>query len=216
VTVDERGVDELRRELVDACRILAKTGCVREITGNVSARIPGTNDVLLRFDDAGRRDELALHSEIYQARPEVNAIVHGHPRASLLCGLVGMPFQALVGAYDPGMLTIAANPPPVFPRSVPITTPELGKQLVQVMGNANTCLLRGHGIVTTGASVPEAAVRAIKLDALAELTLQIHDTGLPPAILPQLDIDETLQSWLPREIELFGWVWEFYLRTLDR
>jgi len=242
--VTETEIEELRGQLLDCCHILAKTGCVREITGNVSARIPGTNEMLLRcrrpndpgveftiLDDIRRLNiegrgwevidgyelpgEFAIHSEIYKARPEVRAVVHGHPRASLLCGIVALRFRPVVGAYDPAMLDLALNDVPVFPRAVLIRTPELGQQLVAAMGSSKVCLLRGHGVVTVGASVPEATMRAVKLEAMAELTLQIHETGLEPTELTELDIAETMPSWTPREETFLGWTWEFYRRKLE-
>lgn len=239
-------IEELRQQLVDCCHILAATGCVREITGNVSARIPGTNEMLLRcrrrpydpgveftiLDDIRRLNlegsgwdivdnyelpgEFAIHSEIYKARPEVQAIVHGHPRASLLCGIIGFEFQPVVGAYDPAMLDLALHPVPVFPRAVLVRTPELGQQLVAAMGEAKVCLLRGHGVVTVGASVPEATMRAVKLEAMSELTLQIHQTGLAPQLLTEQDVAETMPSWTPREATFLAWTWEFYRKKLGK
>ena len=41
-------IEAMRADLALSCRILAETGCVREITGHVSARIPGTDDILVR------------------------------------------------------------------------------------------------------------------------------------------------------------------------
>jgi ribulose-5-phosphate 4-epimerase/fuculose-1-phosphate aldolase len=242
--VTETEIGELRQQLVDCCRILASTGCVREITGNVSARIPETDEMLLRCrrpNDPGveftilediRRlhlegrgwavidgyelpGEFAIHSEIYKAHPDVMAVVHGHPRASLLCGIVGLPFQPVIGAYDPGMLDLALNPVPVFPRAVLIRTPELGQELVAAMGSSKACLLRGHGVVTVGASVPEATMRAVKLEAMSELSLQIHETGLKPTLLTDQDIAETMPSWTPREETFLNWTWEFYRRKLE-
>jgi ribulose-5-phosphate 4-epimerase/fuculose-1-phosphate aldolase len=48
---------ELRRKVALACRILAMQGLVRETTGHVSARIPGTERMLIR---ARGRDETGL------------------------------------------------------------------------------------------------------------------------------------------------------------
>lgn len=241
----EAEIAELRRQLVDCCRILAMTGCVREITGNVSARIPGTDEMWLRcrrrpidpgveftvLEDIRRLKldgngwdvvdgyelpgEFAIHSEMYKARPEVMAVVHGHPHASLMCGILNLPFRPVVGAYDPGMLDLALNPVPVFPRAVLVRTPELGQQLVAAMGNAKVCLLRGHGVVTVGASVPEATIRAVKLEAMSELSLQLHNTGLEPTLLTDQDIAETMPSWTPREETFLRWTWEFYKRKVD-
>lgn len=244
VALDDRQILELRKQLLDSCHILAATGCVREITGNVSARLPGTSEMLVRcrrrpydpgveftiLDDIRRVSlegrgweivdgwelpgEFALHSEIYKALPDVSAIVHGHPRASLLCGIVGLPFRPVVGAYDPGLLDLALHPVPVFPRAVLVRTPELGRQLVAAMGASKECLLRGHGVVTVGASVPEATMRAVKLEAMAELTLQIHRTGLEPHLLSEQDVAETMDAWTSREATFHAWTWEFYRSKL--
>ena len=238
---DEPGIAGLRRQVADACLILAATGCVREVTGHVSARISGTNEMLLRCrrpNDPGveftilndiRRlsldgrgfdvidgyelpGEFAIHSEIYRARPDVGAIVHGHPHASLTCGIVNLPLLPVVGAYDPGMLEIALGPIPIFPRAVLIRTPELGRALAETMADANVCLLQGHGVVTAGVDVPYATMRAIRLEALAELTLRIHQTGLAPAQISRADIDELMPPWLARSQTFTGWAWEFHRR----
>jgi ribulose-5-phosphate 4-epimerase/fuculose-1-phosphate aldolase len=243
--VNDAEIAELRQQLVDCCRILAMTGCVREITGNVSARIPETDEMWLRcrrlpidpgveftvLEDIRRLKldgkgwdvidgyelpgEFAIHSEIYKARPEVMAVVHGHPHASLMCGIAGLPFQPVIGAYDPGMLDLALHPVPVFPRAVLVRTPELGQQLVAAMGDAKVCLLRGHGVVTVGASVPEATMRAVKLEAMSALTLELHQIGRSPTLLSDLDIAETMPSWTPREATFLYWTWEFYKRKLE-
>jgi ribulose-5-phosphate 4-epimerase/fuculose-1-phosphate aldolase len=244
--LDDAQILELRKQLLDACHILAATGCVREITGNVSARLPGTDEILVRcrrrpvdpgveftiLEDIRRIDldatswdvvenyelpgEYSLHAEMYKAHPEVNAVIHGHPRASLLCGVLGLPFRPVVGAYDPGMLDLALHPVPVFPRAVLIRTPELGRELAATLGASKECLLRGHGVVTVGASVPEATMRAVKLEALAELTLQIQRTGIEPHLLSDTDVAETMALWTSREATFYAWTWEFYRRKLAR
>jgi ribulose-5-phosphate 4-epimerase/fuculose-1-phosphate aldolase len=223
----------------EACHILAANNCVREITGHVSARIPGTDEILLRcrrpndpgveftiledirrlkLDAAGWQvidgyelpGEFSIHSEIYKARPEVLAVVHGHPLSSLKCGIIKLPLEPVVGAYDPGMLDLALKNVPIFPRAVLIRTPELGKQMVAAMGTSKAVLLQGHGVVTVGANVPEAVVQAIKLEALADLMLDLHNTGLPRTQLSAQDIEETMPSWTPREQTFFEWTWEFH------
>ena len=242
-TLSADEIDALRRQIVDSCHILAATGCVREVTGHVSARIPGTDEMLLRcrrpndpgveftiledirrlsiegrgfevVDGYEKPGEFAIHSEIYRARPDVGAVVHGHPRASLVCGIVNLPLKPLVGAYDPGMLDIALSPVPIFPRAVLIQTPELGRQLVESMGDAKLCLLQGHGVVTVGVDVPDATMRAVKLEALAELALEIHQSGLEPSLISKRDSDEMMPSWRARSQTYIGWAWEFYRRKL--
>lgn len=238
-------LDRLRSDVVDACRVLADNHLVREVLGHVSARIPGTDEMFVRCrrpDDPGveytdladiRRvdldgngdhtdehyrlpGEFAIHSEIYRAHPEVGAVVHGHPRASLVCTIAGISLEPIFGAYDPGALEIAVAGVPVFPRAVLISTPALGRQLVAAMGNSKVCQLAGHGIVTAGADIAEAAVLAIKLETLAEVTLQVHSAGRTPRLLADDDIAETLgfvHSHDPRLV--LDWTWQFYRRNLS-
>ena len=101
-------LDELRWKVAASCRILGMQGLVRESTGHVSARIPGTDEMFVRcrggderglmftdvdnvrrvdFDGEGpgmgdrhaRPNETPIHGEIYRAYPEVQAVVHAHP-----------------------------------------------------------------------------------------------------------------------------------------
>jgi len=126
-------IEDMRAELALSCRILADTGCVREITGHVSARIPGTDDILVRCRplqdpgvsfttpddilrvglDATNDDlppshrlpgEFAIHTALYRARADIGAVVHGHPRASLLCGVLAQTPEQLRGALWPAGL----------------------------------------------------------------------------------------------------------------
>jgi ribulose-5-phosphate 4-epimerase/fuculose-1-phosphate aldolase len=120
---------ELAAKVAQACRILARLGLAREITGHVSARLPGQDAMLIRcrapdddgvafttpsmvrtvsFDGTligpgeGHRVplEYPIHAEAYRARPSVRAVVHVHPRAVLLCGMAGVPLRPAYGAYD--------------------------------------------------------------------------------------------------------------------
>src|SRR5206468_5715100 len=100
-------------KVATASRILGMLGLVRESTGHVSARIPGSDEMWVRcrggdenglvftglhnvrrtdFDgegpgmgqEHGKPHETPIHGEIYRARPEVNAVIHAHPYYALL------------------------------------------------------------------------------------------------------------------------------------
>jgi ribulose-5-phosphate 4-epimerase/fuculose-1-phosphate aldolase len=243
--VEEAELRRLKQELVDACHVLAANGCVREITGHVSCRLPDSDQIVVRcrrpedpgvefttLDDIRVVDldghgpdlpegyevpgEWAIHSEIYRVRPEVGAIVHAHPRFSLLCGILGLPFLPVFGAYDPPAMEIALSDVPVFPRAVLISTPELGRHVAQHMGEADLCLLRGHGVVSVGADIAEAVVRSIRLETLAEVTLQLKATGGTPQLLSDEDIKEVsgfISGRRPNAARMYtGWIWNFYRR----
>jgi ribulose-5-phosphate 4-epimerase/fuculose-1-phosphate aldolase len=211
---------ELARTVALACRILAAQGCAREITGHVSARIPGTDEMLVRcrhVDDPGVEfttvddvcrvhidgtsadlpkgyklpGEFAIHSELYRSRPDIGGVAHGHPRSALLCGLLDLEIEPFIGAYDPAAMDIAVQGIAIYPRAVLISTPELGRDMVGVMEGTDICLLRGHGIVTAARDVVGATLRAIKLETIAELVVASHAaTGSGPPRLPQEDIDD--------------------------
>ncbi|SFK83697.1 class II aldolase/adducin family protein [Amycolatopsis sacchari] len=202
-------MDELWQTVSDACRVLAAHGVVDGILGHVSARVdPGhllvrtrgprerglrytePADVRLvdldgRGDDLGEwrvPNELPIHTEVLRTRPEVGAVVHAHPPALLVCGLAGLPLRPVYGAFDiPGM-RLAVGGVPVYPRSVLIRRRELAEEMLAAMGDRPVCLLRGHGVTVTGASVEEAVVRTIALETLARVTLELNRLGadVPP------------------------------------
>src|SRR5215213_182765 len=209
---------ELRATVALACRILAAAGLVKEITGHVSARLPGTDEMLIRcrgedeyglrwtseaqvrrLDFSGRGPglgdrhvaplELPIHGETYRARPEAGAVVHAHPPAALLCGLAGLPLRPVFGAFDPEALELAAGGVPVYPRAVLIDRPALAAELLAAMGDAPVCLMRGHGITVVGRTVQEATIRAIKLEALARVTWQLAAAGRTAPDLPAEEIE---------------------------
>ncbi len=80
--------------------------------------------------------------------------------------------------------------------------------MMEVMGDSEVCVLRGHGIVAVGKSIEEATIRAIKLDHLARMNLQAAALGNVPSI-PQEDIDAFLsrRGAPERSIEP---LWRFY------
>jgi ribulose-5-phosphate 4-epimerase/fuculose-1-phosphate aldolase len=58
------------------------------------------------------------------------------------------------------------------------------------MGDRPVCVLRGHGITTTGSTLREAVMRALNLNALASVTLTVAMTGRTAADIPEQDVAE--------------------------
>jgi 3,4-dihydroxyphthalate decarboxylase len=245
---DER--QSAQETIATACRLLGFMGLVRETTGHVSARLEGER-MLIRcrgksesglvftqaeavrsvgFDgkDLDLADqyetptELPIHGEIYRARPEVGAVVHAHPRASLICTLLGLELKPIFGAFDPNSMALAAAGIPIFPRSILVRERAVAEQVVAAMGYKNVCILRGHGIVTTGATVEEATIRAIQLETLAGTTLEIAKAGgIPNAISPEdqeyfrrmREGQDSKNSAHGKDV--FNWTWRHYTRLLE-
>lgn len=208
-------LEELRRKVAISSRILAMEGLVRDSTGHVSARIPGSDEMFIRcrggdecgllftglhnirrtdFDGNGpdlgtehaSPNETAIHGELYRARPEVQAVVHAHPLFMLRCGITDVEFRPIFGAFDPSALRIVLDGVPVFKRSITVSNAKIGAEMIQAMGNRNVVLMRGHGITVTAPSVEEATTLALRFEQLAHLMWDIATSGRnAPDISPE-------------------------------
>lgn len=209
---------DARTTVAQACRILAMEGLVEGVLGHVSVRtgedrmlircrgrdehgLMFTTDEDVRLTDFGGEilgdadgykvpNELPIHGEILRARPEVTAVVHAHPPDVLLCGVAGLELRPVFGSYNIPAMRMAIEGVPVYPRSVLIRRPELAKEMLAAMGDRPICLLKGHGITVTGASVEEAVVRALNLNTLATVTLELARLGADPEPVPPEDVAE--------------------------
>jgi 3,4-dihydroxyphthalate decarboxylase len=235
----------LRRKLATACRILAHAGLVEDVLGHVSARV-GDDRLLVRcrgprerglayttpddirlvsFDggDPGAGysvpNELSIHVEVLRADPDVHAVVHAHPPVLIAADLAGVPLLPLVGAYNIRAAKLAAAGIPVYPRAVLIRTPELAAEMIAAMGGKQVCVLRGHGVTTTGATIEQAVASALALDSLARMATSVVALGgtvraLPDddmALLPDLGSafnDELLWRHHAARLAAAGWALE--------
>lgn len=234
-------LEELREKIALSCRILAMEGLVEGTLGHVSVRIPGSDEMLVRcrgeeergvrytgkeairrvdFDGQGDElgahyevpKELPIHGEIFKARREVGSVIHAHPPAALICGITDLELRPIFGAFNMPAARMALDGIPVFPRPYLVSRPELAAPLLEAMGDKHVCIMRGHGVTVTGETVEEATVRALNLNTLARVTLQVAQTGREaPDITPE-DAAE-----LPDLGSTFDtkWVWRYYTKKLE-
>lgn len=232
-------LDELREKVAQSCRILAMEGLVDETLGHVSVRISDkemlircrgedengvrytTADMIRLVDFDGNGDdlmgkyevpkELPIHGEIYKRRPEVGCVIHAHPPAALICGISGIEFRPIFGAFNIPAMRLAQQGIPVFPRSYLVSRPELAIPMLEVMGDKPVCVMKGHGITVTGATVEEATVTALNFNTLAKVTLEVAKTGRNAPDISGEDMAE-----LPNLGTKFNaeWVWRYYVRKL--
>jgi ribulose-5-phosphate 4-epimerase/fuculose-1-phosphate aldolase len=132
-------------------------------------------------DARGRRTyaERFIHSEIYRRRPDVNAIVHSHSPAVIPFGVTNVPLRPIF--HMSGFLGSGV---PVFEiREVAgdtdmlIRNPALGAALALRLGDKPAALMRGHGSVTVGISLPQAVFRAVYLEVSARLQSEAMKLG---------------------------------------
>lgn len=196
-----------RAEVALACRVLAARDLASGFLGHISRRIDAErvlvrcrgveerglawtepDDIRLVTLDgkAGRPgeldgwsppNELPLHTVIYRRHPEALAVVHAHPEAVVAADLAGLAICPIVGAYDIHGAKLTARGIPVYPRSVLIRDLTLATEMADAMGEHQLVLLRGHGLTTRGASVPEAVLDAVSVDRIARLSLAVSAAG---------------------------------------
>lgn len=232
-------MDEMKRLVANACRILAVRGLVDDILGHVSVRLDESTILIrsrgraeqgLRFttvDDIqvvrpdGSHDmadgfsppnELPLHLGVYANDPAANAVVHAHPPAVVATSLVTPTLRPIIGAFNIPSMRMALHGIPVYESAALVRTAERGREVAAIKGSAPACVLRGHGLVTSGNSVEEAVINAINLDRLAEMTLRVLSAGGELG-----DIDPSDLVDLPDLGGSFNTahVWRFHLRELE-
>ena len=210
-------LEQTRRDIAGACRVLAARGLADGILGHVSVRVDAEH-ILLRCRGPHERGlafsepadvhlvdldgrcalgdgyavpaELPLHAEVLRARPDVRCVVHAHPFAVVAADLAGHPIRPILGAYDIPGAHLAAGGVPVHPRSVLLRTPLLAREMVQALGDRAAVVLRGHGLTTTGDDPAEAVLRAISVDTIARMTLAVTGSGGSPVAVPADDLAE--------------------------
>jgi 3,4-dihydroxyphthalate decarboxylase len=134
--------------------------------------------------------EWPIHAGLYTARRDVHAVVHAHPPWALIAGLAGIELRPVFGAYNIPAMRLAEAGVPVFARSALITRPDLAAEMMAAMGHARVCILRGHGVTVAGASVEEAAVTAVNLEALCRVSVELARLGSRPATVSPADLAE--------------------------
>ncbi len=237
------GLDGLRRDVALGCRVMAHRGLVENILGHISVRIEGGRALVrcrgprergLQFtapDDVRLVDlasgeitddpvgeysapsELPIHTAVLAAHPDVECVVHAHPPDVVVASLAGFALEPIFGAYDIPAARLAAAGIPVHPQSVLIRTAELAGEMVASLGEAQALVLKGHGVVTTGADVADAVLRALQVDTLARVHLRVRSAGAIPEAIPDADVAELpdLGSAFNRET-----LWRHHLAALEQ
>ena len=196
-----RTVAEAMEQVVMANRILANEG-VLDALGHVSLRSPEnpnaffqarsispfevTAEDILEIDLDGNvltkttlrpYGERIIHGAILKARPDMNAVFHGHPASVIPFSVTNIPLRPVthVGSFlyqgvpvyddyerDGGML---------------ISTKQEGERIARHLGQFRVHLLRGHGCDVVGESIPHVVASAIYLRDNATIQLQTLQLG---------------------------------------
>lgn len=196
-------LEELRAEVCAANQALLAEGLVTWTSGNVSGRDPETGLIVIKPSgmmfpeltpqdmvvvdedcnvvegERGASSDTASHAYVYRARPDVFGMVHTHSNYATAFAAVNKPIPACLTAIaDEFGCEIPCAP---YAR---IGGQQIGKTIVDYIGNAAAILMRQHGVFTIGSSVQKALKAAVMVEDIAKtvwLAMQIGEVEALPA-----------------------------------
>jgi len=228
--------DNILRDLVIANRILAKEDVV-DAYGHVSMRHPGNPDhfliarsvapELVGPDDIAELDlrgqpvrdekrtlylERFIHAAIFEARPDVMAVVHAHAEDTLPFGIADatrlrpvIHSGSFIGSEVP-VWDIADN---FGDTNLLVTNIEQGRDLAKCLAGNNVALMRGHGFAAAGRSLIEVVRMSVYLPRNARALIRAKQLGGRITYLSQGEIDARNRGYSPYSTETWR-AWEYW------
>ena len=229
---------ETRCNLAALYRILHYLRMTDLVYTHMSARVPGENNTFLinrygdlfdeitasnlvkmdydgnvlgdpvRFNMAG----FNIHSGVYLARPDVNCVMHTHTRAGIAVsatkrGLLPLSQHSLVVLNDLAYHDYG-GPGTLEERD------EVGASYAK----ANNIIMRNHGLLTLGKTIPEAFKRMYYLEQSCQIQTAAAALN-EPLVMIRDDVQKATFDLIDKNQNLpeFGeFEWESLLRMLDR
>jgi L-fuculose-phosphate aldolase len=203
--------EELCTMLAEVGAHAVRSGLVLASGGNLSARLPGSDRFVVTaagtwldrlapgdFSRLSCSDgnvlggaatpstEWKLHWRTYQARPDVNAIVHLHPQHAVLVDALGEEIRLLT--LDHANYVRSVGRVPYHPNG----SDELADAAASEAAVHNTMVLTHHGCSALGEDIGMAYRRAMNLEEAAVATYRLLVLGnralrFPPEHLADLD-----------------------------
>ena len=202
-------VAQLRREVADLHAELPRWGLVVWTAGNVSARVPGRDLLVIKPSGVGY-DELspeamvvtdlkgnlvegdrspssdtAAHAYVYEHMPEIGGVVHTHSTYATAWAARGEPI--------PCVLTMMADE---FGGEIPmgpfalIGDDSIGRGIVETLREhrSKAVLMQNHGPFTIGVTAKAAVKAAVMCEEVAK-TIHVSRQLGEPVPIAQSDID---------------------------
>jgi ribulose-5-phosphate 4-epimerase/fuculose-1-phosphate aldolase len=194
----------MKQRMAAAFRLFDKFGFNEGVAGHLTGRDPEHPELfwvnpfglsfglirasdLIQVDHDGRvvqgdwplnQAAFAIHSQIHQARPDVNAAAHTHSPYGRAFSTLGKPLAALTQDACAFYQDHA-----VFDDYTGVVLDvEEGKRIAHALGSYKACILRNHGLLTAGASVDETAWWYITMERSCHVQLMAEAAGTPIAI----------------------------------
>jgi L-ribulose-5-phosphate 4-epimerase len=197
-------LENLRQEALRLHLELPKNHLVTWTSGNISIRDPQTNYVVIKPSgiryEALRAEDMVIvdlegnqiegglkpssdttsHLYIYRHMLEINGIVHTHSPYATAFAALGKP----IPVYLTGMADEFGGPIPCGGFAL-IGGEEIGKIVVDSIGNSMAVLLKNHGVFTVGPTAEAAVKAAVMAEDVAKTTWLAMQLGVPEEITPE-------------------------------
>jgi len=209
-------LESLKKEVYKAHIKLWENKLVMWTSGNVSARDPKTNLVVIKpsgvpYDKLSSDNlvivdlngnivegnlkpsvDMATHLYVYKHMPDVMSVIHTHSTYASAFAATGKPI--------PVCLTAMAD---FFGCNIPIGNlvligeEEIGKEVVSKIGNSKAIIMKNHGPFTIGKSVNEALKAAIFLEEGAKTLIMAKILGEPQSI-PESIVNKLHKNYIEK------------------
>jgi L-ribulose-5-phosphate 4-epimerase len=199
----DQAISSLRRQVCDLHRHLTRYELVIWTAGNVSARVPGRDLMVIKpsgadYDSMTDRDmvvcdlhgnlvdgtlspssDTAAHAYVYRHMPHVGGVVHTHSTYATAWAARGEPI--------PCVLTMIADEfggdIPVGPFAL-IGDDSIGRGIVEALRDSRSpaVLMRNHGPFTIGRTARDAVKAAVMVEDVARTVHISRQLGVPPTL----------------------------------
>lgn len=152
--------------------------CIAKPMGNIA---PGEDGVIVPVDGPlpeGVLGEVRCHQQIYRRRPEVGGICRTFLRDVMTLSTMGLTPRPLHG-----FASYFAPRPPLWDDPLLLRNDAAASRLADQLGDARAIVMRGNGVVLTGATVEESIVMAFYLEEAAKTELAVMAAGGDPKVL---------------------------------
>ncbi len=194
--------DALAKQICDVMRLMYQNEFVVANDGNVSCRLPNGNilitasgvlkgfmtpDQVIECDPQGRAldgrkvtTEIRMHVDAYNVRPDVRAIVHGHPIYAVAFSLAGI---SLAMCAIPEII-VTMGTIPTAPYATP-GTDDLPDALAPYLSKGDAVIMERHGVICLGTDLFDAYKKMEMVEHTAKITHAARTIGEVRPIAPE-------------------------------
>ena len=160
--------------------------------------------------------ERFIHGGIFEARPDVNAIVHNHAYSMLPFSVTKTPLKPIwhTAVGMGGTIPVWDIRDKFGDTNLLVVNIDQGRDLAICLGSNTIALMRGHGCVVAGQNLKEAVAVAVFAQLNATMLLQAHQLGSEITYLSDGEIAEGMKM-LRSSVMSMERAWEYFSERAD-